>query len=122
MLHFPVFSGIHSRLGRALAPLIARAGKGRFFLLGMLNGFLPCGMVAAALMVSVAAETWSRSIWFMLLFGLGTFPLMLAASVFGIYLGGRVRRILSWLGPVYAFALGLLLIARPALIAPHCAR
>ena len=115
-------SRAHAFAAKTIAPLLRNAGHGRFFLLGMLNGILPCGMVAAALLVSIAAETWLSGIAYMAVFGAGTFPLMLLASVFGIYLSGRVRQVVSWAGPLYAVALGILLLVRPALIAPHCAR
>jgi sulfite exporter TauE/SafE len=121
-IRFGFLSRAHAFIAKGLAPLLRNAGQGRFLLLGMLNGILPCGMVAAALLVSIAAETWLSGIAYMAVFGLGTFPLMLLASVFGIYLSGRVRQVMSWLGPLYAIALGVLLLLRPALVAPHCAR
>lgn len=119
-LRFPVFARVHAAVAKQVAPLLRGAGTGRFFLLGILNGLLPCGMVAAALMVSLAAENWLSGVGYMLTFGAGTFPLMLLASVFGIYLSGRVRQVMAWLGPLYAIALGVLLLFRPALVAPHC--
>ena len=121
-IHLGFLSRAHAFIARTIAPLLRNAGRGRFFLLGMLNGILPCGMVAAALLVSIAAETWLSGIAYMAVFGVGTFPLMLLASVFGIYLSGRMRQVVSWAGPLYAIALGILLLLRPALIAPHCAR
>lgn len=121
-IHLGFLSRAHAFIARTIAPLLRNAGRGRFFLLGMLNGILPCGMVAAALLVSIAAETWRSGIAYMAVFGAGTFPLMLLASVFGIYLSGRMRQVVSWAGPLYAIALGILLLLRPALIAPHCAR
>lgn len=113
-------SRLHSAIVAYLAPLLQQAGRKRFFVLGMLNGILPCGMVAAALVVSLAAESWLSGVAYMLIFGLGTFPLMMLASIFGIYLSGKVRRMIAWLGPIYAAALGMLLLARPGLIVPHC--
>jgi sulfite exporter TauE/SafE len=120
-IRLPLFARAHSAVSQFVAPLLRSAGRGRFFLLGMLNGLLPCGMVASGLMVCLAAENWLSAVGYMLVFGAGTFPLMLLASVFGIYLSGRVRRVIAWLGPMYALALGVLLLLRPALLAPHCA-
>lgn len=115
-----IFSRLHSALAAFIAPLVRKAGRKQFFLLGMLNGILPCGMVAAALVVSVAAQDYLSSVGYMLAFGLGTFPLMLIASIFGMYLSSTMRKFLAWLGPLYALGLGALLILRPGLIAPHC--
>lgn len=48
---------------------------------GMMNGFLPCGMVYMAIASAMNAETLTLSFQFMLYFGLGTLPLMLLFSV-----------------------------------------
>ncbi len=116
-----VFSRLHTALFKVVTPLIQKGGVLRFWVLGMLNGVLPCGMVAGALMVSIAAENIGMSMLSMFFFGLGTFPLMLIFSTMGIYLSARVRKILSWVGPFYAIGLGVLLLVRPLLVAPHCA-
>lgn len=113
-------SHLYSSLSRYVSPRLKSAGAGKFFILGTLNGFLPCGMVAAALVVSVAAETPAQSVLFMAVYGLGTLPMMLTASLMGFYLAARTRRILSVIGPFYGILIGALLIVRPGLIAPHC--
>ena len=50
------------------------------FIAGILNGFLPCGMVYMALASAMNAEGLAASFQFMVLFGLGTLPLMLLFS------------------------------------------
>ncbi len=113
-----------SRAQTALRNLLTRAagkaGPGRFTLLGVANGFLPCGMVAMALMASIAAGTLKDGVLYMLFFGLGTFPLMLAASLFGVYLKPKLRGFLAVAGPIYGVALGILLLLRPGWILPDC--
>lgn len=116
----PLLSRAQAWLRERLTRFARKAGAGRFTLLGIANGFLPCGMVAVALMASIAAGKLSEGILFMAFFGLGTFPLMLAASLFGIYLKPRMRRILVIVGPIYGIALGVLLILRPGMILPDC--
>jgi uncharacterized protein len=76
--------------------------------------------VTAALAASLAAADFSGSALYMLFFGLGTFPVMLAASLFGIYLSPAAKRVLSFFGPLYGVALGILLLLRPGLMLPHC--
>ncbi len=115
-----LFSQWYGAFTRYLSPKIQHMGSGRFLLLGMLNGFLPCGMVAAALVVSVAAATPVEALGYMAIYGAGTLPMMLAASLMGLYLAARTRKILTLLGPAYGLALGLLLFLRPGLVAPHC--
>ena len=77
-------------------------------------------MVAASLVVRFAAESPAPSVLFMAVYGLGTLPMMLTASLLGFYLAARTRRILSVIGPFYDILIGALLIVRPGLIAPHC--
>lgn len=51
------------------------------FVAGMLNGFLPCGMVYMAVASAMNAESSMQSFTFMVYFGLGTLPLMLIFSL-----------------------------------------
>jgi sulfite exporter TauE/SafE len=119
-LRLNFFSHVYQVISRFISPRLKNAGAGRFVLLGLLNGFLPCGMVAAALVVSIAAETVAEGVLYMAVYGLGTLPMMLTASLMGFYLAARTKRILTIVGPVYSLAVGVLLLVRPALIAPHC--
>ena len=70
---------------KAIQPLIRVMGRwlyrpGGAFLTGILNGILPCGMVYMALASAMNADRLMNSFWFMVLFGLGTLPLMLIFS------------------------------------------
>ena len=114
-------NAVQASLRSALTRLAGRSGAIRFSLLGAANGLLPCGMVAIAVMASFAAGSVTDGVLYMLFFGLGTFPLMLEASLFGIYLNPRLRKLLAIVGPLYAIALGILLLLRPGLILPDCA-
>lgn len=53
---------------------------GGSFVAGVLNGILPCGMVYMALASAVNADGAVNSFLFMVLFGLGTLPLLLIFS------------------------------------------
>ncbi len=59
---------------------------------GVLNGFLPCGLVYAALAIALIQVTPYDSALVMLLFGLGTVPAMLAAA----YSWQAIRKIIPW--------------------------
>lgn len=56
---------------------------GGSFIAGVLNGILPCGMVYMALASAMSANAWQNSFLFMVLFGLGTLPLLLVFSFAG---------------------------------------
>lgn len=55
--------------------------KGRF-VMGMLNGLLPCGMVLLALIASISAGNVVVSGMYMVLFGLGTLPIFVVLELF----------------------------------------
>jgi len=46
------------------------------FYIGLLNGFLPCAMVYSAAIMALAQKSLANSLLVMLLFGLGTIPLL----------------------------------------------
>lgn len=79
---------------------------GGYAVVGMLNGLLPCGMVYMALAGAVSADTVAGAGRFMLLFGLGTWPVLLAVSWMGGVLRSRLRvNVHRWL-PIFAIVLG----------------
>jgi sulfite exporter TauE/SafE len=79
---------VWSHLSR-LAPRVSNSqGRWRFLALGALWGWLPCGLVYAALTASLATSAPLEGAAFMFTFGLGTLPSMLAAGT----LAGRIER------------------------------
>jgi len=85
---------------------------GSTFLIGILNGFLPCGLVYVALAGALASGSWSSGMIYMVLFGVGTIPVMFAVSYFGKFIGTGVRRKFNRIIPVFIFILGVLFILR----------
>ena len=80
--------------------------------LGIINGFLPCGLVYIALAASMAAGDIGQSVLYMIVFGIGTFPVMLGISLLGNYIKPVLRRRIYKLVPLFVVILGLLLILR----------
>ena len=90
----------------------SRSSASSLFVIGLLNGFLPCGLVYVALGAAAVTGTPSNAALYMLFFGIGTIPVMFATTLFGPVLGPNVRRRLTRVLPVAAVALGLILILR----------
>ena len=66
---------------------VLREKKTRNFLLfGMANALLPCGMVYVALAGALVTPNVTNSVMFMMMFGVGTLPAMIALSIFGQYI------------------------------------
>ena len=89
--------------------------KGTFsamFLIGILNGFLPCGLVYVALAGAIASGDAISGAAVMILFGLGTVPAMFAASVFGKFINIGIRTKIRKAVPVLAIILGVIFVLR----------
>lgn len=95
-----------------LGKLLQKSDYSSRFLTGILNGFLPCGMVYMALTASLAAGGIWQSAAFMAVFGLGTFPFMFAVVFFGNLINTATRaKILKFI-PIFMLVLGGLFILR----------
>lgn len=81
-------------------------------IIGILNGFLPCGLVYVALVGSLGSGSLSGGALYMALFGLGTIPLMILPVLAGRFMSTRVRQRLSALIPVFLVIVGILFILR----------
>ena len=87
---------IGQNLWRVLQPLTKRflpaRSVGQAFPLGLLWGWLPCGLVYSALASSLSAGSAGRGALMMLAFGLGTLPNLLLAGILLARLNEFVRR------------------------------
>ena len=100
------------RLRKQMAKFLYIENNSSLFGIGMLNGLLPCGMIYLALSSSFLAGSAVKGSLFMLSFGLGTFPTMLAAVFFGSFLNQHIRSKLRRLVPIFLFFMAALLIVR----------
>ncbi len=95
-----------------LGKLLSKSNYSSRFLTGVLNGFLPCGMVYVALTSSLATEGVWQSALFMALFGLGTFPFMFLVVLFGNLITSATRSLFLKFVPVMMIILGGMFILR----------
>ncbi|MFQ5629929.1 MAG: cbb3-type cytochrome oxidase assembly protein CcoS [bacterium] len=78
--------------------------------IGILNGFLPCGLVYVALVGAAATSGVAAAVGFMLAFGLGTFPAMLTISLGRQFIGAKRRRSIQRLIPIATAVLAIILV------------
>jgi len=83
-----------------------------FILLGMANGLLPCGMVYLAVAGAFALPQAGESIAFMLFFGAGTLPALLALHYSRHWFGAGTRATARKAIPALIVLMGILLILR----------
>jgi hypothetical protein len=107
----PIFS-VLAKLKTALGAQFKNRSLPSFFTIGYLNGFLPCGMVYVALFGAIAMQNAAEGSLYMLIFGLGTLPLMSSISVLSNWLSSRSRNAIQKFVPAFAIVLGVLFILR----------
>lgn len=113
--HFTSTSGFNKPflfLRQQLGKLFQSKKSSSLFYIGILNGFLPCGLVYLALSSSAITANSFHGGMFMFFFGAGTFPAMFATVVLGNYLHQTVRQKISKAVPVLLFLMAVLLILR----------
>ena len=94
---------------------------GRFFgfrtylstwVIGLLNGFLPCGLVYIALAGALVSTSPLNGSLYMMAFGLGTLPALLMVSLLGNAIGMAFRRGVKKLVPFLILIIGVLFVLR----------
>lgn len=105
---YRIIGKIKSSLGTALKS----KSPDTFLSIGFLNGFLPCGLVYIAVFGAIATGSIYEGSLYMLLFGLGTIPLMTGAVYFSGMLNKLGRQRIRKLIPVFVVLVGALFILR----------
>jgi sulfite exporter TauE/SafE len=108
----PVIQKLAHPLKENIGLLFKRGTFSAMFLIGILNGFLPCGLVYVALAGAIASGDAISGAAVMILFGLGTVPAMFAASVFGKFINIGIRTKIRKAVPILAILLGVIFILR----------
>ncbi|WP_370391392.1 sulfite exporter TauE/SafE family protein [uncultured Winogradskyella sp.] len=103
-----IISKVKSGLGKALKKKTADT----FVTIGFLNGFLPCGLVYMAVFGAVATGSILEGSLYMILFGIGTIPLMTSAIYLGKFLNSNIKQRIQKAVPVFVVIIGALFILR----------
>jgi hypothetical protein len=107
-----LLGGLASRLIIRLKKLFMDRSYFSLIMIGLLNGLLPCGLVYVAIAGAISSGTVFSGALFMALFGIGTIPLLLIATLASEAIGQRVRLKFQKVVPVFVFMLGVLFILR----------
>lgn len=107
----PLYAYI-SKLKSTLGKQFKKKSLDTFFTIGFLNGFLPCGLVYMAVFGSIANANSIYGSLYMILFGLGTIPLMTTAIYLGKFLNATLKQRIQKAIPVAVIIIGLLFILR----------
>lgn len=107
-----ISDAIRTRLKSAFHFYFQQKGNSALFMLGLLNGLLPCGMVYIALLAALAGGSPLSGALFMIGFGLGTVPMMFTVCLVGSVVGMKWKGYVYKVAPVLACIVGVLLILR----------
>lgn len=102
-------SNIQRNLGRLLQ---SPKNSGVFFLIGVFNGLLPCGLVYVAVAAALATTHIVQGALLMFSFGLGTLPVMSGIILFGNMIPFKTRLTLRRMVPLFVGMMAVMLILR----------
>lgn len=97
---------------KAIQRLFTTRSFGGLFVIGILNGLLPCGLVYVAIASAIGTGDLMHGIGFMVMFGLGTLPMLLAISLLGNMIGLAVRNKINKVIPYVVVFIGIIFILR----------
>ncbi len=106
------FTRFSLNLRKWLGSLWQQPGYPSLFLIGVLNGLLPCGLIYMAIAGALATGAPLPGMLFMAAFGLGTLPLMWSISFFGNFISVGIRQKIRSAYPVMMTLIACLLIIR----------
>lgn len=82
---------LYTKISQYFGKFLKEKTPVKYFALGIINGFLPCGLVYAAMAASVAGGSIAMSMLFMILFGISTSPALFAISGFTKIIRNRIN-------------------------------
>ena len=103
---------IIGRLKKSMGRLFSVKSFSSLFFIGIMNGLLPCGLVYISIAGAIAAGNPVEGALYMMLFGLGTLPMMMGISLAGNAMGLAIRQRINKIIPVLVVVVGLLFILR----------
>jgi len=102
--------GLAEALGNLARPLFARPLGWRGYVLGLILGFIPCGLLYGALAAASSTADPVAGFLAMAFFALGTVPALLVVGLSGHIVGQRWRGVMNWVAPILLIVNGGFLV------------
>ena len=118
--HTSAYGKFYSVFRKQFKKLFSKNSSLTLFLIGVMNGLLPCGFVYIALMGALSTGNPLNGMAYMAMFGLATFPAMIAVSFIGNFSGIHFRSFVKKATPVVGLLLAFILIYRAEIKKGHC--
>lgn len=110
--NFPWYQKMLGIIKKLFARYFGVQGWLSLFIIGLLNGLLPCGLVYIALAGALLTTTPWNGALYMVAFGFGTIPALLALSLVGSAFSQLVRRRIQGVTPYLVLIIGVLFVLR----------
>lgn len=104
--------GVNKIIKKGFNRLTKNTSKSNMLMIGILNGFLPCGFVYIGAFGAVATGSVLSGVLYMMFFGIGTIPIMLGTAMAGSLISLNIRRKMTKAVPVFAFLLAVIFVMR----------
>ena len=108
---FPWMKKLVPHMPKALAKK-AHAKKHSAFIVGLLNGLMPCGPLQAMQLYALGTGSFFAGALSMLVFSLGTVPLMFGFGALSTFLSGKFTKRLMKVSALLVVALGVVMLGR----------
>lgn len=105
------FPGVN-KFKQLVTSVFNRVNRKNIFGLGLVLGFLPCGLVYAAGAKAAATQSFVGGMLTMLVFGLGTFPAMLLSGMTAHLISNKLRHHLYRIAALLVIVLAIFTILR----------
>jgi len=108
-----LLQSIHVSIQSKLARHLTKANSSfNYFIVGILNGLLPCGLVYLAITSAAATGSVADGSLLLFAFGLGTFPFMFSIMVLSRAISFNARRTVKKMMPVFIALTACMLMLR----------
>lgn len=106
------FFGFAGKLIGKFRKLFSISSYSSLFLIGLLNGLLPCGLVYVAIAGAINTNYILSGAIYMSIFGIGTIPIMASIPIVGDLIGTNIRKRFKGIVSVFIIILGIIFILR----------
>lgn len=107
-----IISPVISKIKNSLVKLFGKQSLTALYGIGVLNGFLPCGLVYMGIAGALATSTPANGSLFMMFFGLGTIPAMLSITQLASFVTLAFRQKVQKVVPLFVACMAVVLIMR----------
>lgn len=112
LVRIPFIQRFYQNIQQKIRVQFQKKGLLPYFIIGFLNGWLPCGMVYLAVAGSVVAGSIYQGSLFMLAFGIGTLPLMFLTAMARQFIPRQLKVYLRKASPIILIGFAILIIIR----------